>query len=280
RLVRERPNGLQRPGQRAGRDREPLDRLQHRASSAHDVIRSASRHAGSSDVHSGRLRRESLRALGVPAAVSMLLALLVAMQGSAPLRKSVLVGLLSGAMLSSNELVELVSRNCLTFDPTARDRNDLRMLGADAAMLAAVEGCARRAAARRTVAVAPPVRRAPSAPPATPPPPPPRPPPPPAPAAARQSFRAAIERSGFVSGGGQRGTAGTQLPRAVVFEVRDSAGAPLPAQTVVFTGINARTLLATAATDATGQVRVGVTLGERAGPATVIASIGVVEQQG
>ena len=61
--------------------------------------------------------------------------------------------------------------------------------------------------------------------------------------------------------------------------MRDSAGAPLPAQTVVFTGINARTLPATAATDATGQVRVGVTLGERAGPATVIASIGVVEKQ-
>ncbi len=218
----------------------------------------------------------------MPAAVNMLLALLVAMQGSAPLRKSDLVRLLSGAMMSSNELVELVSRNCLTFDPTERDRNDLRMLGADTAMLAAVEGCARRAAARRTVAVAPPVRRAPSAPPATPPPPPPRPPrppPPPAPAPARQSFRAAIERSGFVSGGGQRGTAGTQLPRAVVFEVRDSAGAPLPAQTVVFTGINARTLPATAATDATGQVRVGVTLGERAGPATVIGSIGVVEKQ-
>src|SRR6266702_7193167 len=213
------------------------------------------------------------------AAVNMLLALLVAMQGSAPLRKSDLVRLLSGAMMSSNELVELVSLNCLTFDPTERDRNDLRMLGADAAMLAAVEWFARRAAARRTVAVAPPVRRAPSAPPATPPPPPPRPPPPPAPAAARQSFRAAIERSGFVSGGGQRGTAGTQLPRAVVFEVRDSAGAPLPAQTVVFTGINARTLPATAATDATGQVRVGVTLGERAGPATVIASIGIVEKQ-
>jgi len=210
----------------------------------------------------------------VPAAVSLLLALLVAVQGSAPLRKSDLVRLLSGAMMSSSELAELVSRNCLTFDPTERDRNDLRMLGADAAMLAAVDACARRNATR---SVSPtPARAAPKPSPA-----PARPasrarlaPPPPPPLVTRAS-----ERSGFVSGGGQRGAAGTQLPRPLVFEVRDSAGAPLSAQTVGFTGINARILPATAATDAAGQVRVGVTLGERAGAATVIASIGVVEKQ-
>ena len=210
----------------------------------------------------------------MPAAVSLLLALLVAVQGSAPLRKSDLVRLLSGAMMSSSELAELVSRNCLTFDPTERDRNDLRMLGADAAMLAAVDACARRNATR---SVSPtPARAAPKPSPA-----PARPasrarlaPPPPPPLVTRAS-----ERSGFVSGGGQRGAAGTQLPRPLVFEVRDSAGAPLSAQTVGFTGINARILPATAATDAAGQVRVGVTLGERAGAATVIASIGVVEKQ-
>src|SRR6266487_670811 len=83
--------------------------------------------------------------------------------------------------------------------------------------------------------------------------------------------------SSLVAGSG--GAAGTQLPRPLVFEVRDSAGAPLSVQTVGFTGINARILPATAATDAAGQVRVGVTLGERAGAATVIASIGVVEKQ-
>jgi len=210
----------------------------------------------------------------VPAAVSLLLALLVAVQGSAPLRKSDLVRLLSGAMMSSSELAELVSRNCLTFDPTERDRNDLRMLGADAAMLAAVDACARRNATR---SVSPtPARAAPKPSPA-----PARPasrarlaPPPPPPLVTRAS-----ERSGFVSGGGQRGAAGTQLPRPLVFEVRDSAGAPLSAQTVGFTGINARILPASAATDAAGHVRVGVTLGERAGAATVIASIGVVEKQ-
>ena len=210
----------------------------------------------------------------MPAAVSLLLALLVAVQGSAPLRKSDLVRLLSGAMMSSSELAELVSRNCLTFDPTERDRNDLRMLGADAAMLAAVDACARRNATR---SVSPtPARAAPNPSPA-----PARPasrarlaPPPPPPLVTRAS-----ERSGFVSGGGQRGAAGTQLPRPLVFEVRDSVGAPLSAQTVGFTGINARILPASAATDAAGHVRVGVTLGERAGAATVIASIGVVEKQ-
>jgi len=48
------------------------------------------------------------------------------------------------------------------------------------------------------------------------------------------------ERSGFVAGGGQRGPAGALLPRALVFELRDSAGAPLVGRTVAFTGINAR----------------------------------------
>ena len=45
----------------------------------------------------------------MPAALSALLAL-VALQGSAPLRKSDLVRLLSGSVMSSFELAELVSR--------------------------------------------------------------------------------------------------------------------------------------------------------------------------
>jgi len=91
--------------------------------------------------------------------------------------------------------------------------------------------------------------------------------------------RVSADRSGFVSGGGQRGTAGAQLPRALVFEARDSAGAVLSGQAVTFTGINARFQPAAAPTDAAGQVRVGVTLGERIGSATVIAAIGIVEKQ-
>ncbi|HEY6090854.1 MAG TPA: Ig-like domain-containing protein [Gemmatimonadales bacterium] len=211
--------------------------------------------------------------------VGMLLATL-ALQGSggAPLRKSDLVRLLSGADMSSGELAQLVRRNCLTFDPTARDKNDLKVMGADPAMLAAVDDCARRTArgsnANRR---APPIARA--TPVRTTPPPAPvaprQPPPPPAPPA----VVASATRSAFVSGGGQRGTAGSQLPRPVVFEVRDSTGAVLARQTVSFTGINARVTPPTAATDALGQARAGVTLGERVGSATVIASVGAVERQ-
>jgi hypothetical protein len=209
----------------------------------------------------------------MPAALSALLAALV-LQGSAPLRKSDLVRLLSGAGMSAVELAQLVRRNCLTFQPTDRDRNDFRLLGAEASLLAAVDDCARRRAPRRTMAVAP--ARTPPKPPAAPPPPPP-------PQAVIQVQRILVmvsaERSGFVSGGGQRGSAGTQLPRALVFEARDSAGAVLTGQAVTFTGINASIQPAVASTDAAGQVHVGVTLGERVGSATVIAAMGVIEKQ-
>lgn len=200
----------------------------------------------------------------MPAAVTLLLALLL-LQGNAPLRKSDLVRLLSGSAMSPGEITQLVRRNCLTFDPTERDRNDFRQLGAEAALLAAVDECARRRSAPRPVSVTP-VR---SVRPTPPPPPPPTPP----------TVPASAERSGFVSGGGQRGMVGSRVPRAVVFEVRDAAGAPLANRLVVFTGVNARTEPATAPTDAAGQARVGVTLGERVGNATVIASIGAVEKQ-
>lgn len=214
----------------------------------------------------------------MPQALSAFLAMLLALQGGSPasLRKTDLVRLLSGAGMSSVDLSQLVRRNCLTFQPTERDRNDLRMLGADAALLAAVDECARRKAPRRPVPVTPvrtTLRPAPPAPPAPPP------QPPPVFQVQRVVVTVSPERSGFVSGGGQRGTVGTQLPRALVFEARDSAGALLPGQAVTFTGINARIKPGAAATDAAGQARVGVTLGERVGSATVIASIGVVEKQ-
>ncbi len=200
----------------------------------------------------------------MPAALSAMLAALV-LQGSAPLRKSDLVRLLSGAGMSPGELAQLVRRNCLTFQPTDRDRNDFRLLGAEPSLLAAVDDCARRA----------PRRTSPKPPPA----PPPAPPPQAVIQVQRILIRVSAERSGFVSGGGQRGNAGSQLPRALVFEARDSAGAVLSGQAVTFTGINASIQPAAAPTDAAGQVHVGVTLGERIGSATVIAAMGVVEKQ-
>ena len=62
----------------------------------------------------------------MPQALSALLATLLALQGggTTSLRKSDLVRLLSGAMMSPGELAQLVRRNCLTFEPTERDRND------------------------------------------------------------------------------------------------------------------------------------------------------------
>lgn len=203
----------------------------------------------------------------MPPAVTLLLAVLLVGQGLAPLRKSDLVRLLSGAVLSQGELAQLVTRNCLTFDPTDRDRSDLRRLGAERAVLAAVDACGRRAAVRRGAVAGVGAAAQPTAPHAQ------RTPPPPRTAAA------ASARSGFVAGGGQRGVVGTPLPRALVFEVRDSLGAAIAGAAVSFEAINARTNPASATTDAAGQVRVGVTLGPRIGSATVLAAVGGVEKQ-
>ena len=209
--------------------------------------------------------------------MSLVFVVWLTLQGVAPLRKSDLVRLLSGSAMSQQEIAHLVSRNCLTFAPTDRDRSDFRQLGAEAAVLAAVDGCARRATRPRSAPVAArPVAPRPTATPAQPqqqqqpPPPVVRPPPP---------VRVSAERSGFVAGGGQNGPAGMRLPRALVFEARDSAGAPLAGQPVTFTGINARIEPGSLPTDAEGRARVGVTLGERAGSAIVLAVAGDAEKQ-
>ncbi len=199
--------------------------------------------------------------------MSLVLAVWLVVQGVAPLRKSDLVRLLSEPAMTQQEIAQLVTRNCLSFDPTDRDRQDFRRLGAEPVVVAAMDGCARLAAARAAAPPAPaPVRPVATQPPlpAVRTPPPPRPSP---------------ERSGFVAGGGQSGPAGQRLPRALVFEVRDSAGAPLVGQVVTFTGINAWIEPASLPTDAEGRASVGVTLGERVGYAIVLAVAGVVEKQ-
>lgn len=76
----------------------------------------------------------------MPATVSWLLVVVLALRSSGgPLRKSDLVRLVSGAALSSVELAELVRRNCLTFQPTDRDRTDFQRLGAEPSLLAAMD---------------------------------------------------------------------------------------------------------------------------------------------
>lgn len=89
----------------------------------------------------------------------------------------------------------------------------------------------------------------------------------------------AAARTGFVSGQGQRGRVGTVLGQALVFEVRDSANAGLPNRTVTVTGENAVVTLDRDRTDADGRLVVRVRLGERAGPATVVARVGTLERQ-
>jgi len=211
--------------------------------------------------------------------VSFVLVVWLVLQGAAPLRKSDLVRLLSGSVMSQQEIAQLVSRNCLTFAPTDRDRSDFRRLGAEAGVLAAIDGCARRTTrpALASAPVVPPPR--PRTPVAQPPPSAPSPSPPPVRTTPPAAARVSPDRSGFVAGGGQNGPAGGRLPRALVFEARDSAGAPLAGQAVVFTGINARIDPPAVPTDADGRTRVGVTLGERTGSATVLAVAGVVEKQ-
>ena len=105
--------------------------------------------------------------------------------GGKPLRKVELVRLLGSRALSKPAVAALVRRNCVTFRPTARDRADLRLAGADDALFAAIDQCLR---ARAAAAQAPP--------------PPPRPPPPPAAAPAPTLPRRAplrMETSGQVN---------------------------------------------------------------------------------
>ncbi len=83
-------------------------------------------------------------------------------QRSEPLRKTDLIRLLASGTLSKGEIADLVGRNCLTFTPTARDRQNLVALGADSIILRRIDGCARRAAARAPVRPVAPPARAPS----------------------------------------------------------------------------------------------------------------------
>jgi hypothetical protein len=82
--------------------------------------------------------------------------------------------------------------------------------------------------------------------------------------------RPAPQRTGFAAGMGQRGRVGETAAQPVVFEVRDSGGAPLAGFPVTLQIVNGRLLGATGETDAQGQVRAQVVFGDRAGVPTVI----------
>src|SRR6266516_8077880 len=75
-----------------------------------------------------------LVALGFP--------VLVAAQGTEPLRKTDLIRLLANPMIRKGEVASAVRRNCLAFRPTERDWADLRGLDAAPEVVASIAGCA------------------------------------------------------------------------------------------------------------------------------------------
>src|SRR6266550_5343852 len=164
--------------------------------------------------------------------------------GTEPLRKGELGRLLGSRAISTAQVVTLVRRNCVTFQPTAHDRAELRAAGADDAVLAAIDQCLRARLARaapppppRPVAPAP---ARPSAPVPSPvvavtdtsaraaPPPLPPPPAPPRPVISERLTQ-------FTGGAELHGTVGSTLPQALVLEVRDTTGAPFVGQPVTIT---------------------------------------------
>jgi hypothetical protein len=221
----------------------------------------------------------------MPAALArLLLLLLLPVQGGERLRKTDLVRLLSSATLEPDELAALIRRSCLSFVPTGRDRADFVALGADSSVLREIDGCVRRAAAPRRAsprrasppagaAVAPrpagPVAPAPATGPAavTLPPP------------ARRRAPVAAARTGFVLGVGQHAAAGTPPPLPLVFEARDTSGAPIPGEEVALGAVNGRVAATRVVTDSNGRIRVDLILGPRVGAVQVTATLGAIERQ-
>src|SRR2546425_5236132 len=257
--------------------------------------------AGDARRAAGRRRRNGrsrLRALGMPPAmISLRVLLLVTLavlpiqpagaQGTQPLRKAELVRMLARRALSKPQIATLVRRNCVTFQPTAHDRAELRAAGADDAVLVAIDQCLRARLARATPPPSPrPVAPAPARPVAPAPSPvvavtapsaraaPPPPPPPPAPPRPVISERL----TQFTGGAELHGTVGSTLAQPLVLEVRDTAGAPFVGQPVtITTSSGGGTVTPSAAeSDTSGVVRVRVTLGERAGPTTITARLGTL----
>ncbi len=87
------------------------------------------------------------------------------------------------------------------------------------------------------------------------------------------------DRTQFVGGVQQRGVVAKPLSSALVFQVRDSAGGVVAGYPVTFTTSSGTVTPAATVTDAGGQARTQVALGERAGPVTIAAHAGRVTKQ-
>lgn len=62
-------------------------------------------------------------------------------QEATPLQKSDIVRLLTGGTYSEAEIAGMIRRACLSFEPTERDLQNFRSLGADDALMAAIQEC-------------------------------------------------------------------------------------------------------------------------------------------
>ena len=88
-------------------------------------------------------RRRASRLTAAALLVSPALPRPIAAQDAEPLTKTELVRFLSGGVYAPDELAGLVRRSCLSFEPTDRDRADLRSLGASGTVMEAIEWCSR-----------------------------------------------------------------------------------------------------------------------------------------
>ncbi|HEU5170428.1 MAG TPA: hypothetical protein VFU46_07815 [Gemmatimonadales bacterium] len=86
------------------------------------------------------------------------------------------------------------------------------------------------------------------------------------------------DRTQFIAGTGQRGNVHTALRQPLLLEVRDTAGVPVAGYAVRFAATNAALTDTATATDSTGVARTTVTLGDRAGPVVITASVGRVSR--
>lgn len=86
-------------------------------------------------------------------------------------------------------------------------------------------------------------------------------------------------RTGFLAAPTLSGEVGDALGAPVVFEARTRLGGPAVGRAIAFRAENATVSPTTAVTDAEGRARVEITLGVRAGPAMVVATIDSLERQ-
>src|SRR6266571_1199012 len=85
--------------------------------------------------------------------------------------------------------------------------------------------------------------------------------------------------TGWVAGNGQRGVVGRRAAVPLIFEARDSTGAPMPGLPVTLGVANGRLLSPPDHTDSAGAVWVDLEFGPRAAATTVTATLGALVRQ-